>query len=94
MKYNIRQTKSFKKDVKLASKRGKDLSKLRLVICKLSSSDNPLEAEYKDHALVDSRKYKGYRECHIEPDWLLVYKKNVSDLILVLVDTGTHSDLF
>jgi mRNA interferase YafQ len=58
----------------------------------LSVSDTPLPKKYNDHALKG--QYATYRECHIRPDWLLIYKKDKTDLILVLVRTGTHSQLF
>jgi len=93
MKYEVQRTTSFVKDYKLAVKRGCDISKLRKVV-ELLASGETLPREYRDHALVNSRKYKGMRECHIEPDWLLVYKITESVLILTLFRTGTHSDLF
>lgn len=79
----------FKRDVKLAEKRGKDLGKLRELILLLVNG-NPLPSRYKDHPL--SGDWKHYRDCHIEPDWLLLYKIEGNDLYLVR--TGTHSDLF
>jgi len=93
MKYEVQRTTSFVKDYKLAVKRGCDISKLRKVVEMLASGET-LPREYRDHALVNSRKYKGMRESHIEPDWLLVYKITESVLILTLFRTGTHSDLF
>lgn len=93
MKYEVQRTTSFVKDYKLAVKRGCDISKLRKVV-ELLASGETLPREYRDHALVNSRKYKGMRECHIEPDWLLVYKITESVLVLTLFRTGTHSDLF
>ncbi len=83
----------FKKDYKLAQKRGRDLSKLDEVVL-LLVKEEPLPERNRDHALVDSRLYKGMRECHIEPDWLLIYKIYEDRLILELLRTGTHSDLF
>ena len=83
----------FKKDYKLAQKRGYDLSKLDEVVLLLAKGE-PLPERNRDHALVDSRLYKGMRECHIEPDWLLIYKIFEDRLILELLRTGTHSDLF
>jgi len=83
----------FKRDYKLALKRGCDPKKLEEVIT-LLSSEQPLPAVYRDHALTNSRNYKGMRECHIEPDWLLVYRIVRQTLILQLIRTGTHSDLF
>lgn len=83
----------FKRDYKLAVKRGCDPKKLEKVISILCS-DQPLPEAYRDHALVNSRDYRGMRECHIQPDWLLVYKIEREILILKLIRTGTHSDLF
>ena len=93
MKYEVQRTTSFVKDYKLAVKRGCDVSKLRKVV-ELLAGGETLPREYRDHALVNTRKYKGMRECHIEPDWLLVYKITESVLVLTLFRTGTHSDLF
>ena len=81
----------FKKDLKTAKKRGYNLDLLDEVVTKLSNKQ-PLEAKNRDHEL--SGIYKGFRECHIQPDWLLVYRINNNDLILFLSRTGTHSDLF
>lgn len=86
-------TGQFKKDYKLAIKRGCDPNKLSEVIT-LLVDEQPLPEKYKDHALVNSRNYKNMRECHIEPDWLLVYKIEHEILILKLIRTGSHSDLF
>jgi mRNA interferase YafQ len=79
----------FRHDVKLAQKRGKDMAKLRDVISLLVEED-PLSARYNDHPL--GGEWKHYRDCHLEPDWLLIYKIDGGDLYLVR--TGTHSDLF
>lgn len=86
-------TGQFKKDYKLALKRGCDPDKLQNLICMLMN-EQPLPEKYKDHALVSSRNYKNMRECHIEPDWLLIYKIERERLILKLIRTGSHSDLF
>lgn len=86
-------TGQFKKDYKLALKRGCDSKKLEYVIS-LLREEIPLPPAYKDHALVNSKNYKGMRECHIQPDWLLVYRIKKEHLILQLIRTGTHSDLF
>lgn len=91
MKYIVDFTTQFKKDIKLAKKQGKDTEKIFEVVEKLAN-DEILEAKYKDHCLTGD--YKDCRECHIEPDWLLIYKKYESELILMLVRTGSHSDLF
>lgn len=86
-------TGQFKKDYKLALKRGCDPNKLLAVIT-LLINEKPLPEQYRDHALTNSRNYKNMRECHIEPDWLLVYKIEQKVLILKLIRTGTHGDLF
>lgn len=91
MIYEITSTKRFKKDVQIAKKRGKDLSKLFTLVTKLANGEE-LEVKYRDHTL--SGDYDGYRECHIEPDWLLVYAIYDDCLVLALNRTGTHSDLF
>lgn len=91
MKRKIEYEKSFKKDFKKVLKRGYDINKFTLVVDMLAN-DVELPLKYRDHAL--SGNYAGYRDCHITPDWLLIYKKLEDELILVLVDTGTHSDLF
>ena len=83
----------FKKDFKLAVKRGCDIAELRKVIS-LLASEHPLPEKYHDHALTNSKGYKDVRECHIQPDWLLIYKIYNDSLILKLIRTGSHSDLF
>ncbi len=90
-KYGIVPTSMFKKDLKLAKKRGYDLSLLDKVIDTLAKGQ-PLDEKYRDHNLVGN--YKGCRECHITPDWLLIYEILENELILYLTRTGTHSDLF
>lgn len=86
-------TGQFKKDYKLAIKRGCDPKKFEAVVT-LLCAEQPLPEKYRDHALTASRNYQGVRECHIEPDWLLVYQAVHEKLILKLIRTGTHSDLF
>lgn len=81
----------FKKDLKTASKRGYNLELLNDVVDKLASRQQ-LPEKNKDHEL--SGDYTGFRECHVAPDWLLVYRVVEEDLILYLMRTGTHSDLF
>lgn len=81
----------FKKDLKLAKKRGFKIEKLQKVIDTLTSSKR-LSSKYKDHQLIG--KYKEFRECHIDPDWLLIYRIDKDVLVLFLFRTGTHSDLF
>lgn len=82
-------THQFKKDLKLAKKRGKNTDKLDSII-DLLLRETSLEYKHRDHPL--SGDYKDHRECHVEPDWLLIYKKIKKTLILVR--TGTHADLF
>lgn len=91
MKYEIQRTTQFKKDFKLSVKRGYDTFLLQTVI-KILADGEQLPSEYQDHLL--NGNYAGYRECHIQPDWLLVYKITEKLLILSLYRTGTHSDLF
>lgn len=86
-------TGQFKKDYKLAVKRGCDPKKIEKVI-RILCNEEPLPETYRDHPLNNSKNYKGMRECHIEPDWLLVYKIVHEMLILKLIRTGTHSNLF
>lgn len=90
MDLKIKYSSRFKKGLRLAVKRGLDISLLEEVVEKLKTRI-PLDVKYKDHPL--SGNYKGYRECHIQPDWLLIYLIEDDILTLTLVDTGTHSDL-
>lgn len=83
----------FKKDFKLAVKRGCDISEFEKVVSLLANQQK-LPDKYRDHALTDSKEYNGMRECHIEPDWLLIYKIYDDCLVLKLIRTGSHSDLF
>lgn len=87
----IRYEKSFKKDYRRIKKRGYDLFLMEKVI-ELLVREKSLPEKYKDHWLTGD--YVGFRECHITPDWLLVYQIKDDELILVLSRTGTHSDLF
>lgn len=91
MKYEIERTPTFKKDFKLDQKQGLDLNKLKEIITLLANGEL-LPPKNKDHQLKGN--YKGHRECHIEPDWLLIYKIQDDMLILTLVRTGSHSKLF
>ena len=90
-KYGIVLTTIFKKDLKLAKRRGYDLSLLSRVVDTFAMGQ-PLEEKYRDHSLTGN--FKGCRECHITPDWLLIYEVSNNELILYLTRTGTHSDLF
>ena len=91
MKYEIEITNKFKKDYKLIKKRGYDINLLKHVV-KMLAYGEKLPPEFLDHSL--SGNYHGYRECHIEADWLLVYKIEKNTVVLILSRTGTHSDLF
>jgi len=82
-------TKQFSKDIKRMKKRNKNLEKLKMIICSLIAGEQ-LDSLHHDHKLVGS--FQGRRECHIEADWLLIYKVNTSHIIFER--TGTHSDLF
>jgi mRNA interferase YafQ len=89
--YDIVYSTKFKKDYKLALKRHCDVNFLRIIITRLAHNE-PLGPKHKDHKLQG--KYADCRECHIKPDWLLLYKINEPENTLELVATGTHSDLF
>lgn len=81
----------FKKDLKVAAKRGLDLAELEAVVNRLAAQQ-PLPDKNRDHTLTGD--YIGFRECHIRPDWLLVYRVDGEDLVLFLFRTGSHTDLF
>ena len=81
----------FKKDFKRIKKRGYDILRLEKIV-ELLANEVPLPEQFKDHNL--SGNYNGFRECHIAPDWLLIYQVNNNELVLVLSRTGSHSDLF
>lgn len=89
--YIIKRTKKFDNDLKLLVKRGYNIDLLTNVVKKLANGDK-LAEKYQDHAL--SGNWKKYRECHITPDWLLIYRIDKDTIVLVLTRTGTHSDLF
>lgn len=89
----IEFTGQFKRDFKLALKRGCDSNEFQKVVS-LLASEQPLPEKYRDHPLENSRNYRGVRECHIQPDWLLIYKVFPDRLVLSLIRTGTYSDLF
>ena len=93
MIYEIRQSSRFRKDFKLCLKRGLDYKKFEEVI-ELLKIDSSLPEKYLDHPLQNSKDFRNCRELHIQPDWLLIYKYSNNKVILYLVRTGTHSDLF
>lgn len=91
MKYEIKPSSRFKKDMKIVKKRGYD-QRLIMTVIELLANGETLPEKYRDHVLVGD--YCGFRECHITPDWLLIYQIKDDELYLLLSRTGTHSDLF
>ncbi len=89
--YRVRPTGRFQKDLKRIKKRGYDISLITDVI-KILAKGETLPEKYRDHTLIG--EYSGCRECHIQPDWLLIYEIDGDVLILYLTRTGSHSDLF
>lgn len=90
-KYEIKNTTQFKKDYKLIKRRGLSTDLLKEIITKLANGE-ALDPKHKDHPLAGN--WIGHRECHIQPDWLLIYRYEEDVLVLTLTRTGTHSDLF
>jgi len=91
MKYKVVRTSQFKKSLKKILKRGKNLDELECVVLMLANGKT-LPAKYKDHALVGDML--GLRDCHVQNDWVLLYTRQDDILVLTLVRTGTHADLF
>lgn len=91
MKYHVEYSRKFEKDLKKCYKRGYNVEKLRHIISILEL-EGSLPREYRPHKL--SGKFGNAWECHIEPDWLLVWEQNDTDLIMLMLNTGTHADLF
>ena len=91
-KYRIDFSNKFKKQLRKIISQDKDIKKLLIVINNLANKIT-LEPKYRDHQLIDDKTYKNCRECHITPDWLLIYKYEEENLILVLLATGSHSEL-
>ena len=91
MKYRIDYSTKFAKALKKCYKRGLNVEKLRKIISLLENTGT-VPPQYRPHKL--SGNYEGCRECHIQPDWLLIWEQNDTELVLLLIDTGTHSDLF
>ncbi len=89
--YSLKTTKQFEKDVRLCEKRGLDLSKLYKVMT-LLTAEGRLPKEYKPHKLKEN--FAGKWECHVSPDWLLIYEKKEEIRLIKLIRTGTHSELF
>lgn len=92
-KYKIKMTPEFKSNYKKIRKQNKDMAKLQDIVCALASGQE-LDLKYKNHKLINDKIFKDCFECHIEPDWLLIYKIKDDELILLLFATGSHSDLF
>ncbi len=92
-KYEIKTSNKFNKQLKKIINQGKELEKLMYVVVQLANGIK-LESKYKDHALYDNKYYNNCRECHIESDWLLIYKYLNNEIILYLVATGSHAELF
>lgn len=90
--YTVYYSNKFKKSLKKVLKQGKDLNKLLDVVDKLANKEE-LEPRYKNHKLMNDKYYKNCGECHIEPDWLLVYQYDEDKLIILLVNTGSHSEI-
>ena len=90
-KYKVVLSKNFRKDLKLAKKRNCNIELLDSIVEKIASGKT-LEKKYKNHLL--NGEFKGFYECHVQPDWLLIYKIEKNDLILFLFRTGSHSNLF
>jgi len=92
-KYEVHYSSTFKKSLKKVKKQNKDLD-LLFDIIKLLANKEELEPRYRNHRLIDDKYYKNCFECHISPDWLLVYRYDENKLILLLVNTGSHSEVF
>lgn len=92
-KYEVKFTSHFKKSFKKVLKQGKDESKF-LEVVGILANGQVLDSKYRNHSLINDKIYKECYECHIEPDWLLIYQINDHELILLLFATGSHSELF
>ncbi len=92
-KYKIDFTSNFKKQLKAIIKQNKDINELLEVITKLANLET-LDSKYRNHNLINDKTYKDCSECHIKPDWLLIYKYVDDKLVLVLFAIGSHSELF
>lgn len=92
-KCKIDYTNDFKKQLKKIIKQGKDINLLLEIVTQLANYEE-LEPKYKTHHLINDKTYRDCIECHLKPDWLLVYKYINDNLVLLLVTTGSHSDLF
>jgi mRNA interferase YafQ len=91
MIFDVVETTQFRRDIRNVKKRGKSLDKLKFIVTMLLNNED-LPIKNRDHQLTGN--WAGHRECHIEPDWLLIYRIYLETSTLELVRTGTHSDLF
>ena len=92
-KFNVVFSTKFKKSLKKIQRQNKDIEELFDVIYKLANNEK-LDSKYKNHKLIDDKYYKNCYECHIKPDWLLIYQYNNKELLLLIINTGSHSQLF
>lgn len=92
-KYAVVFSTKFKKSLKKIKKQNKNIDELLDVVDKLALKEE-LDPKYRNHKLIDDKNFKNCMECHIRPDWLLIYQYNENELLLLLMDTGSHSDLF
>ena len=90
--YIVKYSKEFKKSLRKVTKQGKDIDKLLDVVDMLSQKQQ-LDPKYKDHALYNDKRFKDCRDCHIETDWVLIYKYIENEVVLLLVNTGSHSEV-
>jgi len=90
--YSIYRTSRYRKDLKAIAYNKKLVDEIGVAVALLSENDTPLPKKYDDHQLKG--RFAEFRECHVRPNWLLVYKKTKEDLILALIRTGTHTELF
>ena len=91
-KYKVQYSTRFKKNLKRCLRQVKDIEKLKIVVDKLANEE-VLEFKYKNHKLINNKYYKDCYECHIEPDWLLVYQYIDNELVLLLINIGSHSEV-
>ena len=92
-KYKVQYTSRFKKEFKKVLKQGRDENKFLEVLCFIANGKE-LDQKYKNHKLINDKTFRDCNECHITPDWLLIYKIQNNELILLLFATGSHSELF
>ena len=90
--YKIKYSKEFKKSLKKITKQGKNIDKLLNVVDMLSNKQQ-LDSKYKDHVLYNDKRFKDCRDCHIESDWVLIYKYLEDEIVLLLVNTGSHIEV-